>query len=103
MKCWPAGISSILPIPSLPVSSKGEIMAVSREQIIRLVAEKVGPSIALEAKMEKGTWRVTLTREGKTSLLELKRGFIEDYLEKGEYQQEMAFEARINKAIKALQ
>jgi len=103
MKGWPAGIFSILPIPSFPVSSKGGIMAVSREQIIRLVAEKVGPSIALEAQLEKGAWRITLTREGKTSLLELKRGFIEDYLEKGEYQQEMAFEARINKAIKALQ
>ena len=78
-------------------------MAVSKEQIIHLIAEKVGPSIALEAKLEKGAWRITLTREGKTSILELKRGFIEDYLEKGEYQQEMAFEARINKAIKALQ
>jgi hypothetical protein len=78
-------------------------MAVSREQIIRLVAEKVGPSITLDVKMEKGTWRITLTKEGKSSLLELKRGFIEDYLEKGEYQQEMAFETRINKALKGLQ
>jgi hypothetical protein len=78
-------------------------MAVSRDQIIRLVAEKVGPSITLEAKLEKGTWRITLTKEGKSSLLELKRSFIEDYLEKGEYQQEMAFETRINKALKGLQ
>jgi hypothetical protein len=77
--------------------------AASREQIIRLVVEKVGPSITLDVKLEKGTWRITLTKEGKSSLLELKRSFIEDYLEKGEYQQEMAFEARINKAIKALQ
>ncbi len=77
--------------------------AVSREQIIRLVSEKVGPSITLDVKLEKGTWRITLTKEGKSSLLELKRGFIEDYLEKGEYQQEMAFETRINKALKGLQ
>jgi len=77
--------------------------AVSREQVIRLIAEKVGPSITLEAKLEKGTWRITLTKEGKSSLLELKRSFIEDYLEKGEYQQEMAFETRINKALKGLQ
>ncbi len=77
--------------------------AVSKEQIIRLVAEKVGPSITLEVKLEKGTWRITLTKEGKSSLLELKRSFIEDYLEKGEYQQEMAFETRINKALKGLQ
>jgi hypothetical protein len=77
--------------------------AASREQIIRLVAEKVGPSITLDVKLEKGTWRITLTKEGKSSLLELKRSFIEDYLEKGEYQQEMAFETRINKALKGLQ
>ncbi len=77
--------------------------AVNKEQIIRLVAEKVGPSITLEAKLEKGTWRITLTKEGKSSLLELKRSFIEDYLEKGEYQQEMALEMRINKALKGLQ
>ena len=78
-------------------------MAVSRDQIIRLVAEKVGPSVTLDVKLEKGTWRITLTKEGKSSLLELKRSFIEDYWEKGEYQQEMAFEARINKALKGLQ
>lgn len=78
-------------------------MAVSRDQIIRLVAEKVGPSITLDVKLEKGIWRITLTKEGKSSLLELKRSFIEDYLEKGEYQQEMAFEMRINKALKGLQ
>jgi hypothetical protein len=77
--------------------------AASRDQIIRLVAEKVGPSITLDVKLEKGTWRITLTKEGKSSLLELKRSFIEDYLEKGEYQQEMAFETRINKALKGLQ
>ena len=77
-------------------------MAVTREQVIRLVVEKVGPAIGVEAKMEKGFWRVTLTKEGKTSLLELKRGFLEDYVERGEYQQEIAFETRINKALKGL-
>jgi hypothetical protein len=78
-------------------------MAITREQVIRLVAEKVGPSVTVDAKMEKGTWRVTLTKEGKISVLELKRGFLEDYLERGEYQQEIAFETRINKALKGLQ
>jgi len=78
-------------------------MALNKEQIIQAVAEKVGPSVKVEAKLEKGVWRVTLTREGKTSLLELKRGFMEDYFERGEYQQEMAFETRIQKALKALQ
>ena len=82
------------------VNILGGIMAISREQVIRAVVEKVGPSITVEAKMEKGTWRVTLTKEGKTSLLELKRGLLEDYLEKGEYPQEMAFETRVNKALK---
>jgi len=77
-------------------------MAVTREQVIRLVAEKVGPSVGVEAKMEKGFWRVTLTKERKTSLLELKRGFLEDYLERGEYPQEIALETRINKALKGL-
>jgi len=77
-------------------------MAITREQVIRLIAEKVGPAVAVEAKMEKGFWRVTMTKEGKTSLLELKRGFLEDYLERGEYQQEIAFETRINKALKGL-
>jgi hypothetical protein len=67
---------------------QGGIMAITREQVIRLVAEKVGPAVALEAKMEKGFWRVTLTQE--------------DYLERGEYQQEIAFETRINKALKGL-
>jgi len=75
-------------------------MAISREQVIKAVAEKTGPSITVEAKLEKGLWRVTLTKEEKTSNLELKRGFMEDYFEKGEYQQEMAFESRINKALK---
>jgi len=75
-------------------------MGVSRDQVIRAVAEKVGPSITVEAKMEKGTWRITLTKEGKTSLLELKRGLLEDYLERGEYQHELAFETRVNKALK---
>jgi hypothetical protein len=77
-------------------------MAITREQVIRLVTEKIGPAIGVEAKMEKGFWRVTLTKEGKTSLLELKRGFLEDYVERGEYQQEIAFETRINKALKGL-
>ncbi len=77
-------------------------MAVSREQVIRAVVEKVGPAITVEAKLEKGAWRVTLTKEGKTSVLELKRGLLEDYLERGEYPQEMAFEARVNKALKGL-
>ena len=77
-------------------------MAITREQVIRLVAEKVGPSVMVEAKMERGFWRVSLTREGKISVLELKRGFLEDYLERGEYQQEIAFETRINKAVKGL-
>ena len=78
-------------------------MAVSRQQVIQAVSEKVGPGIAIEAKMEKGVWRVTLTKDAKTSVLEIKRGFIEDYLERGEYQQEIAFETRVNKVLKALQ
>lgn len=78
-------------------------MAVTKEQVIQAVVEKVGPSVTIEAKMEKGVWRITLTKEGKTGVLELKRGFIEDYLESGEYQQEIAFETRINKALKGLQ
>lgn len=77
-------------------------MAVHKEQVIQAVAEKVGPSITIEAKMEKGVWRVTLSKEGKTSVLELKRGFMEDYLERGEYQQEMAFDGRISKALREL-
>jgi len=77
-------------------------MAVTKEQVVQAVAEKVGPGVAVEVKMEKGAWRVTLTKEGKTGVLELKRGFIEDYLERGEYQQEVAFETRVNKALKAL-
>ena len=81
---------------------EGRIMAITREQVIRLISEKVGPAVAIEAKMEKGFWRITLTKEGKTSLLELKRGFLEDYLDRGEYQQEIAFETRINKALKGL-
>lgn len=77
-------------------------MAIGREQVIGAVAAKVGPSVTVEAKLEKGIWRVTLTREGKTSILELKRGFIEDYFDKGEYQEEMAFDTRINKALRDL-
>jgi hypothetical protein len=77
-------------------------MPATKEQVIQAVAEKVGPSISVEAKMEKGVWRITLIKEGKACLLELKRGFIEDYLERGEYQQEIAFESRINKALKDL-
>jgi len=78
-------------------------MAVTREQVIQAVVQKVGPEVAVEAKLEKGVWRVTLTKGEKTSVFELKRGFIEDYLEEGEYQQEMAFETRVNKAVKGLQ
>jgi hypothetical protein len=77
-------------------------MAVTKAQVIQAVAEKVGPSVTVEAKMEKGVWRVTLTKEGKTSILEIKQGFIEDYLDRGEYQQELAFETRVNKALKGL-
>jgi hypothetical protein len=77
-------------------------MAVSRQQVIRAVAEKAGPSIAVEAKLEKGVWHVTLTKEEKSTVFELKRGLMEDYLEEGEYPQEMAFEARVQKALKAL-
>jgi len=43
---------------------------------------------------------VTLRKEDKTSVFELKRGFMEDYFEKGEYQQEMAFDGRVNKAMR---
>ena len=78
-------------------------MAVSREQVIRAVAEKVDPTIKVEAKLEKGVWHVTLSKEGKESVFELKRGLIEDYLEEGEYQQELAFETRVNRALKGLQ
>lgn len=77
-------------------------MAVSKEQIIQAVAQKAGPSVTVEAKLEKGIWRVTLTKEGKAALMELKRGFLEDYFERGEYQQEMAFDTRINKALREL-
>jgi hypothetical protein len=77
-------------------------MAIGREQVIGAVAGKVGPSVTVEAKLEKGIWRVTLTKEGKTSILELKRGFIEDYFDKGEYQEELAFDTRINKAVRDL-
>jgi hypothetical protein len=75
-------------------------MGISKEQVIHAVAEKVGPSITVEAKLEKGMWRVTLRKEDKTSVFELKRGFMEDYFEKGEYQQEMAFDGRVNKALR---
>lgn len=77
-------------------------MAVSKEQLIQAVAEKVGPEVTLEAKMEKGVWRITLTKETKTALLEFKREFVEDFFEKGEYQQEMAFESRIHKALRSM-
>ena len=77
-------------------------MAISRERVIQVVSEKLDRSIAVEAKLEKGIWRVTLTKDGKTASIEFKRGFMEDYLEKGEYQQEMAFDARINKALRDL-
>ncbi len=77
-------------------------MAIGREQVIGAVAAKVGPSVTVETKLEKGIWRVTLTKEGKTSILELKRGFIEDYFDKGEYQEELAFDTRINKALRDL-
>lgn len=77
-------------------------MAITKEDVIRAVAEKAGPGIILEAKLEKGKWRITLTKEDKTAHLELSRGFMEDYLEKGEYQQEIAFENRLNKALKEL-
>jgi enolase len=78
------------------------IMSISKEKVVQAVAQKVGPSITVEAKMEKGVWRVTLVKEGKETIFELKRGFMEDYFEKGEYQQEMAFDARINKALRGL-
>jgi len=52
--------------------------------------------------LEKGIWRITLTKEGKTASLEFKRGFLDDYFDEGEYQQEIAFETRINKALKEL-
>ncbi len=77
-------------------------MAVSKEEVVRAVAEKVGPGITIEAKLEKGKWRISLSKDDKTAHLELSRGFMEDYLEKGEYQQEMAFESRITKALKEL-
>ncbi|MCX5907984.1 MAG: hypothetical protein NTY64_12590 [Deltaproteobacteria bacterium] len=77
-------------------------MAITKEQLIHDVAEKVGPGVALEAKLEKGIWRMTLTKNEKSTALEFKRAFIEDYFEKGEYQQEMAFENRINKALRDL-
>ncbi len=75
-------------------------MAVSKEQLIQEVARKAGPEVTVEAKMEKGIWRVTLTREGKTASIDFKRGFLDDYFENGEYQQEIAFETRINKAMR---
>jgi hypothetical protein len=77
-------------------------MAIGKEEVIRAVAGKVGPGITIDAKLEKGIWRVTLTKEGKISSLEFKRGFLDDYFDKGEYQQEVAFDTRINKAVKAL-
>ncbi len=75
-------------------------MGIREEQVIKAVAEKVGPSVTVEAKLEKGVWRVTLRKDDKTSVFELKRGFMEDYFEKGEYQQEMALDGRVNKALR---
>ena len=77
-------------------------MAIGREKVVGAVAAKVGPSVTVEAKLEKGIWRLTLTKEGKTSILEFKRGFIEDYFDKGEYPEELAFDTRINKALREL-
>ncbi len=77
-------------------------MAISKEELIQAVASKVGPGIAVEAKLEKGIWRVTLTKEEKKASLEFKRGFLDDYFDRGEYQQAIAFETRINKAMKDL-
>ncbi len=77
-------------------------MAISKEEVIQAVASKVGPGIAVEAKLEKGIWRITLIKEDKKASLEFKRGFLDDYFDRGEYQQEIAFETRINKAMKDL-
>jgi hypothetical protein len=77
-------------------------MAISKEEVIQAVASKVGLGVAVEAKLEKGIWRVTLTKEDKKASLEFKRGFLDDYFDRGEYQQEIAFETRINKALKDL-
>ena len=77
-------------------------MPVSKEQLIQAVAQKVGPEVTLEAKLEKGIWRITLTKENKTARLELKREFVEDFFEEGEYQQELAFETRITKVLRGL-
>jgi hypothetical protein len=85
---------------SVAFCMREETMSVSKEQLIQEVARKAGPGITVEAKMEKGIWRVTLTREGKSASIELKRGFVDDYFESGEYQQEIAFENRINKALR---
>ncbi len=75
-------------------------MAVSKEQLIQEVARKAGADVTVEAKMEKGIWRVTLTKGEKTATIDFKRGFLDDYFESGEYQQEIAFENRINKALR---
>lgn len=77
-------------------------MGVSKEEVVRAVSEKAGPGVTVEAKLEKGIWRIALSREGKNASLEFKRGFLDDYFEKGEYQQELAFETRLNKAIRDL-
>ncbi len=77
-------------------------MAISKEEVIQAVAAKAGPGVTVEAKLEKGIWRLTLTKEGKTTVLEFKRGFLEDYFDRGEYQQELAFDTRINKALRDL-
>ena len=77
-------------------------MAISKEEVIQAVAVKVGPGVTVEAKLEKGIWRLTLTKEGKAAVLEFKRGFLEDFFDRGEYQQELAFDTRINKALRDL-
>ncbi len=77
-------------------------MAISKEEVIQAVAAKAGPGVTVEAKLEKGIWRLTLIKEGKTTVLEFKRGFLEDYFDRGEYQQELAFDTRINKALRDL-
>ena len=40
-------------------------MAINKEQVIQEVARKAGRDIAVDAKLEKGVWRVTLTKGEK--------------------------------------
>jgi len=77
-------------------------MAISKEDVIRAVAAKVGPESPLRRNWRKESGGSLLTKEGKTVSLEFKRGFLDDYFDKGEYQQEIAFETRINKALKEM-